>query len=181
MEGVESKSSAKTWEQDDTAGIIPQSLCQIFDELKTFADTEFSVRVSFLELYNEEIFDLLSPAHDTSKLRLFEDSTKKGSVIIQGLEEVQVKNKSEVHLLLEKGSAKRKTAETLMNANSSRSHTVFTVTVHVKEACMEGEEVIRVGKLNLVDLAGSENVARSGASGGRVVNFQSYKENVKTL
>ena len=56
----------------------------------------------------------------------------------QGLEEVQVHNKNEVYTILEKGSHKRKTAETLMNAHSSRSHTVFTVTVHLKESSMEG-------------------------------------------
>ena len=91
-------------------------------------------------MYNEEIFDLLStPVDDTTKLRLYEDAVKKGSVIIQGLEEVQVHTKSQVYTILEKGSDKRKTAETLMNANSSRSHTVFTVTVHIKEAMLEEE------------------------------------------
>ena len=68
------------------------------------------------------------------RLRLFEDSTRKGSVIVQGLEEALVQNKAEVYKILEKGSAKRKTAATLMNAHSSRSHTVFTVTVHIKES-----------------------------------------------
>ena len=55
-------------------------------------------QISFLELYNEELFDLLSPADDTNRLRLYEDSTRKGSVIIQGLEEVQVKGKLQ-HLI----------------------------------------------------------------------------------
>ena len=76
-------------------------------------------------------------------MRLFEDSTRKGSVIVQGLEEALVQNKAEVYKILEKGSAKRKTAATLMNAHSSRSHTVFTVTVHIKESNAEGEEVLR--------------------------------------
>ena len=58
---------------------------------------------------------------------------------VQGLEEVQVHSKKEVYQILEKGSIKRQTAETLMNAHSSRSHTVFTVTVHMKESSMEGE------------------------------------------
>ena len=58
---------------------------------------------------------------------------------IKGLEEVQVHTKEQVYSILERGSEKRKTAETLMNAHSSRSHTVFTVTVHVKEAMLEEE------------------------------------------
>ena len=100
------------------------------------------LRVSFLELYNEEIFDLLSATDDTTRLKLFEDPTRKGSVVVQGLEEALVENKAAVYKILEKGSAKRKTAATLMNAHSSRSHTVFTVTVHMKESSVEGEEVM---------------------------------------
>ena len=99
--------------------LISRAVCQLFDELRMIEDAEFSVRVSlvysvkrkksmniffvlcqisFLELYNEELFDLLSPADDTNRLRLYEDSTRKGSVIIQGLEEVQVKGKLQ-HLI----------------------------------------------------------------------------------
>ena len=138
-------------------------------------------RVSFLELYNEDIFDLLSAADDLNKLRLYEDSTRKGSVIIQGLEEVQVHSKREVYDILEKGSKKRQTAATLMNAHSSRSHTVFTVTVHMKESSMEGEEVLRIGKLNLVDLAGSENVGRSGAVDKRAREAGNINQSLLTL
>ena len=69
-------------------------------------------------------------------------------MIVQGLEEALVQNKAEVYKILEKGSAKRKTAATLMNAHSSRSHTVFTVTVHIKESNAEGEEVLRSVKVN---------------------------------
>ena len=69
---------------DPTAGIIPRALAQILDSLKEQSDNvEYSVKISFLELYNEEIFDLLSSVDDTSKLRLYEDAYKKGSVIIQ--------------------------------------------------------------------------------------------------
>ena len=68
---------------DPTAGIIPRALAQLFDELRMQQEAEFSVRVSFLELYNEDIFDLLSATDDLTKLRLYEDSARKGSVIIQ--------------------------------------------------------------------------------------------------
>ncbi len=60
-----------------------RALAQLFDELRMQQDAEFSVRVSYLELYNEEIFDLLSATEDTTRLQLYEDSTKKGSVIIK--------------------------------------------------------------------------------------------------
>ena len=74
-------------------------------------------------------------------LRLYEDGSKKGSVIIQGLEELQVHDKREVYNLLERGSIKRKTAETKMNANSSRSHTVFTVTVFINQQSIDGDDM----------------------------------------
>jgi hypothetical protein len=63
--------------------LLFRALAQLFDELRMQQDAEFSVRVSYLELYNEEIFDLLSATEDTTRLQLYEDSTKKGSVIIK--------------------------------------------------------------------------------------------------
>ena len=72
---------------------------------------------------------------------MYEDGAKKGSVIIQGLEEVQVHDKQEVYKILEKGSIKRKTAETNMNASSSRSHTVFTVTVFINQQSIDGDDM----------------------------------------
>lgn len=62
--------------------------------------------------------------------------------------------------VLDRGTAKRRTAETQLNKRSSRSHSVFTITIHMREATPEGEDVIKIGKLNLVDLAGSENISR---------------------
>jgi kinesin family protein 11 len=178
------------------AGVIPRAVKQIFDTLER-QNTEYSVKVTFLELYNEEITDLLAP-EEISKAT-FEDKQKKtlplmedgkGGVLVRGLEEEIVTNASEIFSLLERGSAKRRTAETLLNKQSrsislclvlnynattnfkcslplltfySRSHSLFSITIHIKEATPEGEELIKCGKLNLVDLAGSENISRSGA------------------
>jgi kinesin family protein 11 len=87
----------------------------------------------------------------------------KGGVLIRGLEEEIVCTANEIYKILDKGSAKRRTAETLLNKQSSRSHSIFSITIHIKECTPEGEEMIKCGKLNLVDLAGSENISRSGA------------------
>lgn len=73
-----------------------------------------------------------------------------GSVVVQGLEELTVNSKNEVYSILERGGLRRQTAATLMNAHSSRSHTVFSVTVHIKESTIDGEELLKIGKLNLV-------------------------------
>ncbi|GIX90330.1 hypothetical protein CDAR_506912 [Caerostris darwini] len=179
MEGERNNTNC-SWEDDPGAGIIPRSLHQLFEELNKEENVEFSVRVSFLELYNEELFDLLSST-EFAKLRLYEDTNRKGSVIIQGLEEIMVNNKDEVYTILEKGTSRRQTAATMLNATSSRSHTVFSVTVHIKENTVEGEELLKTGKLNLVDLAGSENVGRSGAIDKRAREAGNINQSLLTL
>ena len=73
-------------------------------------------------------------------------------MVIQGLEELSVSNKNEVYSILERGAARRQTAATLLNACSSRSHSVFAVTVHMKESSIDGEEMLKTGKLNLVGI-----------------------------
>ncbi|CAO2169991.1 unnamed protein product [Urochloa humidicola] len=169
------------------AGVIPRAVKQIFDTLER-QNTEYSVKVTFLELYNEEITDLLAP-EEISKVTL-EDRQKKtlplmedgkGGVLVRGLEEEIVTNASEIFSLLERGSAKRRTAETLLNKQSSRSHSLFSITIHIKEATPEGEELIKCGKLNLVDLAGSENISRSGAREGRAREAGEINKSLLTL
>ncbi|KAM8923926.1 kinesin-like protein KIF11 isoform 2-T2 [Pelodytes ibericus] len=181
MEGERSPDGEFTWEQDPLAGIIPRTLHQIFEKL-TENGTEFSVKVSLLEIYNEELFDLLSPAPDVGeRLQMFDDPRNKRGVIIKGLEEVTVHNKDEVYHILERGAAKRTTASTLMNAYSSRSHSVFSVTIHMKETTVDGEELVKIGKLNLVDLAGSENIGRSGAVDKRAREAGNINQSLLTL
>uniref|UniRef100_A0A453RRV7 Kinesin-like protein n=1 Tax=Aegilops tauschii subsp. strangulata TaxID=200361 RepID=A0A453RRV7_AEGTS len=169
------------------AGVIPRAVKQIFDTLER-QNTEYSVKVTFLELYNEEITDLLAP-EEISKVALEERQKKplplmedgKGGVLVRGLEEEIVTNCSEIFSLLERGSAKRRTAETLLNKQSSRSHSLFSITIHIKEATPEGEELIKCGKLNLVDLAGSENICRSGAREGRAREAGEINKSLLTL
>lgn len=123
------------------------------------------MRISYLELYNEELSDLLS-SNDITQIRIFEDPNKKGAIIVQGLEEIPVHSTADVYKLLAKGQEKRKMAPTLMNAQSSRSHTIFSILVHIKENGIDGEELMKIGKLNLVDLAGSENITKAGNEKG---------------
>ncbi|XP_006147700.1 kinesin-like protein KIF11 [Tupaia chinensis] len=181
MEGERSPNEVYTWEEDPLAGIIPRTLHQIFEKLSDNG-TEFSVKVSLLEIYNEELFDLLNPSSDVSeRLQMFDDPRNKRGVIIKGLEEITVHNKDEVYQILEKGAARRKTAATLMNAYSSRSHSVFSVTIHMKETTIDGEELVKIGKLNLVDLAGSENIGRSGAVDKRAREAGNINQSLLTL
>lgn len=108
-------------------------------------------------------------------------SLAKGFGEVQGLEEFIVKNSVDIFALLDRGSAKRRTAETQLNKQSSRSHSVFCITVHMREIAADGEEVIKIGKLYLVDLAGSENVSRSGAAGTMAKEAGSINKSLLTL
>lgn len=105
------------------AGVIPRAVRQIFDTLEG-QNADYSMKVTFLELYNEEITDLLAP-EDCS--RSFAESTKKpvslmedgkGCVLLRGLEEEAVYSANEIHNLLERGAVKRRTADTLLNKRS---------------------------------------------------------------
>ncbi|KAL5716614.1 hypothetical protein ACHQM5_009753 [Ranunculus cassubicifolius] len=168
------------------AGVIPRAVRQIFDTLEA-QKADYSIKVTFLELYNEEITDLLA-SEDCSRfvddkqkrpISLMEDG--KGGVIIRGLEEEVVYSANEIYNLLERGSSKRRTADTLLNKHSSRSHSVFSITIHVKEATIGDEDLIKCGKLNLVDLAGSENISRSGAREGRARDAGEINKSLLTL
>lgn len=162
-----------------TAGIIPRSLARIFQLLDQAGD-EYSVKCSFIELYNEELRDLLALQED-QKVKIFDDSTKKGGIIISGMEELAVNDATHGVKILQDGSRKREVAATKCNEVSSRSHSVFTITVHIKQTSTEGEDMLRVGKLNLVDLAGSENVGRSGAENKRAREAGMINQSLLTL
>ncbi|KAE9127203.1 Kinesin-like protein [Phytophthora fragariae] len=162
----------------EMAGIIPRSVRCIFDALEASGE-EFSVRVSFLQLYNEELKDLLDPDAD-KKLRLMEDA-KRGGVYCVNLLEVTATTAKHVYELVNSGVKNRITSETLMNENSSRSHSIFTIRIHSKEHNAAGEDLLRVGQLNLVDLAGSECVGRSGARNARAREAGTINQSLLTL
>ncbi|KPJ15498.1 Kinesin-like protein KLP2 [Papilio machaon] len=165
----ENTGNETTWQDDPLAGIIPRALSQLFDELR-LTNTEYTVRVSYLELYNEELFDLLSTSEDNSKLRIYEDVTRKGSNIVNGLEEITsmfyICAKFHQDLYSGYGDIFKQTSihpSKHSHLYYYRSHTVFTIVIHMKENSPEGEELVKIGKLNLVDLAGSENISKAGS------------------
>lgn len=182
MEGCLGLVSENPLELSHDAGIIPRTLSNLFERMER-EKVEYSVRVSFIEIYNEELKDLLGveAPEDSRKLRIFDEQGKKGSVIISGLEEASVTNIKDVIELLKRGSNKRRIASTNMNDKSSRSHSIFSITLHTKEATPDGEELVKVGKLNLVDLAGSENIGRSGAKNQRAVEAGMINQSLLTL
>lgn len=165
----------------DGAGIIPRVLHSLFSKIGD-EEQEVSVKCSFIELYNEELRDLLS-ADDNVKLKIYDDNSKKGqtTTLVQGMEESHIKNASKGIELVKTGSIKRQVAATKCNDLSSRSHTVFTITVYMKKTTDTGEEYVSAGKLNLVDLAGSENIQRSGAENKRAAEAGLINKSLLTL
>jgi kinesin family protein 11 len=148
----------------DLAGVIPRSVRNIFDSLEK-SNGEYIVKVSYLEVYNEDLKDLLVPS--SKELRLCEDP--KAGVTCLGLEEIVVKDAGHIFEILEGAVKNRTTAATQCNERSSRSHSIFTMKIHIKESTADGEDVVKIGKLNLVDLAGSECVGKSGVQNVQVL------------
>uniref|UniRef100_A0A8B9USW0 Kinesin-like protein n=1 Tax=Anas zonorhyncha TaxID=75864 RepID=A0A8B9USW0_9AVES len=124
----------------------------------------YLVRASYLEIYQEEIRDLL--AKDPGKKLELKESPETG-VYIKDLSSFVTKNVKEIEHVMNLGSQARAVGSTNMNEYSSRSHAIFLITIECSETGPDGEEHIRVGKLNLVDLAGSERQGKMGAHGER--------------
>jgi len=153
---------------DDEPGIIPLAVDHLFYAIDESPDREFLMQVSYLEIYNETILDLLcEPSkRKQSNLRIREKET--GNVFVEGLEEAVVSSPEEVINLMRMGEKNRHYGETNMNARSSRSHTIFRIIVESKLRSDNEDDdgsVIMVSHLNLVDLAGSEKAGQTGAKG----------------
>ncbi|ODV81211.1 kinesin-domain-containing protein [Suhomyces tanzawaensis NRRL Y-17324] len=177
------------------AGIIPRVLIELFHRLRR---DDYVVKCSFLELYNEELRDLLEDDTRASKLRIYENvsaqpnpkkpiSKSSKGIIIQNLNEEYISSCNDGLKLLSKGLNKRKTASTKLNDVSSRSHTIFTINLYRKKAQegtnagSGGDELFKVSKMNLVDLAGSENINRSGAVNQRAKEAGLINQSLLTL
>ncbi|KAL8900219.1 MAG: hypothetical protein Q9207_005799 [Kuettlingeria erythrocarpa] len=163
------------------AGVIPRVLQALFTRIEA-DESESSVKCSFIELYNEELRDLVA-VDDTTKLKIYEDGQRKGhaATVVQGMEESYIKSAGAGIKLLQDGSHKRQVAATKCNDLSSRGHTVFTITVYTKRTAENGEDYVSAGKLNLVDLAGSENIQRSGAENKRAAEAGLINKSLLTL
>ncbi|KAI3892113.1 hypothetical protein MKW92_039064 [Papaver armeniacum] len=152
-------------------GLAPRVFEQLFsrmsEEEAKHADKQvkYRCRCSFLEIYNEQITDLLDPSQRNLMIR--EDV--KAGVYVENLTEHGVCTMNDVRLLLIKGLANRRTGATNMNAESSRSHCLFTCTVESRyKGISEGLSSCKTSRINLVDLAGSEKQKLTGAAGERL-------------
>lgn len=147
-------------------GLIPRTLSMIFNDFRNRTDMQYKVYISYLELYNEQGYDLLDQTHDSKslddlpKVSMLED--EHGNFHLRNLSLNPANNEEEALNLLFMGDTNRAIAETPMNMASSRSHCIFTISL---EGRVAGSDKVRRSKLHLVDLAGSERVSKTNSTG----------------
>ncbi|XP_056451420.1 kinesin family member 4 isoform X3 [Gadus chalcogrammus] len=150
-------------EDQPCVGVIPRVIQRIFQE-KDKGSCDFTLTVSYLEIYNEDILDLLCPSKDKPAISIREDP--KEGIKIVGLTERVVRSAQEMVACLELGNSSRTVGSTAMNAESSRSHAIFTITLEQRRSKDKSDSM--VSKLHLVDLAGSERQKKTKAEGDRL-------------
>lgn len=163
-------------------GVIPLAVHDLFHIIQQDGDREFLLRMSYMEIYNEDINDLLAPEH--RKLQIHE-STERG-IYVAGLREEIVASPQQVLDLMQFGESHRHIGETNMNLYSSRSHTIFRMIIESRDRTGDEDssnscDAVRVSVLNLVDLAGSERAAKTGAEGVRLKEGSHINKSLMTL
>lgn len=169
--------------EGEHAGIIPRVLARLFSAL----DGDYMVKLSCVELYKEELHDLLNDELELmplkSKLRLVNE-TGPGQIsttVIHNLAQVHIDSSEMGFNILKKCLTKRKTSTTKLNDLSSRSHTIFTINLYREVKNTSGSSEYRLSKMNLVDLAGSEDINKSGAVNERAREAGSINQSLLTL
>ncbi|XP_038056544.1 kinesin-II 85 kDa subunit-like [Patiria miniata] len=171
MEGVRT--------QPELRGIIPNSFAHIFGQIAKAGDSvRFLVRVSYLEIYNEEVKDLLGK--DLSA-RLEVKERPDIGVYVKDLSAFVVNNADDMDRITTLGNSHRSVGATNMNEHSSRSHAIFSITVERSDVGPDKEQHVRAGKLHMVDLAGSERQSKTGATGQRLKEATKINLSLSTL
>jgi kinesin family protein 5 len=162
-------------DDEEQRGIIPRIVEQMFASiLRSPGNIEYTVRVSYMEIYMEKIRDLLVPQNDN--LPVHEEKSR--GVYVKGLLEIYVSSVQEVYEVMRRGGAARATAATNMNQESSRSHSIFVITITQKNVETGSA---KSGQLFLVDLAGSEKVGKTGASGQTLEEAKKINKSLSAL
>ena len=163
-------------------GIIPRSVSQLFQEIGTQFDKAVTIRVSYVEIYNELMFDLLSPTptHDQSGTEISIQDDPRGGILVKGLSKHICATEEDALNMLFEGETNCTIAEHSLNKNSSRSHTIFTIYIESKSR-VESSEKIVFSKLNLVDLAGNERTKKTGSAGVTLKEAQYINKSLSFL
>ncbi|KAM4522098.1 kinesin-like protein KIF3C [Odontesthes bonariensis] len=156
------------WRDPEKRGVIPNAFDHVFTHIsRSQSDKQYLVRASYLEIYLEEVRDLLDPNHGNARGLELRESPETG-VYVQDLTSCVCKSIKEIEEVMNVGNQARAVGATDMNEHSSRSHALFLITVECSQPGPDGRKHIRVGRLNLVDLAGSERQTKTGVQGERL-------------
>uniref|UniRef100_A0A8C6LQP3 Kinesin family member 13B n=1 Tax=Nothobranchius furzeri TaxID=105023 RepID=A0A8C6LQP3_NOTFU len=163
-------------------GLIPRLCSSLFTRTAVEArEAEtFTVEVSFMEIYNEKVRDLLDPKGSRQALRVREHNVL--GPYVDGLSRLAVTSYKDIESLMSEGNKSRTVAATNMNEESSRSHAVFNIILtHTLRDLKSGTSGEKVSKLSLVDLAGSERAAKTGAAGDQLKEGSNINKSLSTL
>uniref|UniRef100_H2MNQ5 Kinesin-like protein n=1 Tax=Oryzias latipes TaxID=8090 RepID=H2MNQ5_ORYLA len=163
-------------------GLIPRLCSSLFSRtVKEAREGEtFTVEVSYMEIYNEKVRDLLDPKGNRQTLKVREHSVL--GPYVDGLSRLAVTSYKDIESLMSEGNKSRTVAATNMNEESSRSHAVFIIILtHTLMDLRSGTSGEKVSKLSLVDLAGSERAAKTGAAGERLKEGSNINKSLSTL
>ena len=154
--------------REDEKGITPRTVDEVFRRIEEQPDWSFILRATYVEIYNEEIYDLFAADEGTKFARKKSQSItlreeKDGSILLCGVREEKIDDKEQLYLLLEQGSQRRSVGSTMMNDESSRSHAIFTLILE-KSAIGDAKDFVS-SRFSFVDLAGSERLGRTEAVG----------------
>ncbi|KAJ7219319.1 kinesin heavy chain, partial [Mycena pura] len=162
-------------DSDELKGIIPRITEQIFQSIvESDAHLEYLVKVSYMEIYLEKIRDLLAPQNDN--LQVHEEKNK--GVYVKNLSDYYVSSAREVYEIMRTGGNARMVSSTNMNAESSRSHSIFLISINQRNTETGAQ---KTGNLYLVDLAGSEKVGKTGASGQTLEEAKKINKSLSAL
>ena len=167
----------------DQPGLIPRTCEDLFQRIETSQspDVSYNVRVSYFEVYNEHVRDLLVPRTDPPHYLRIRESPSEGPYI-KDLTEVTARNYTELMKFMRKGDVSRTTASTKMNDTSSRSHAVFTITLkQIHHDLSTDETTERTARIRLVDLAGSERAKSTEATGQRLREGSNINKSLTSL
>ncbi|XP_037547083.1 kinesin-like protein KIF13B [Nematolebias whitei] len=166
----------------DQPGLIPRLCSALFERTKEEQREEesFTVEVSYMEIYNEKVRDLLDPKGGRQTLRVREHKVL--GPYVDGLSRLAVASYKDIESLMSEGNKSRTVAATNMNEESSRSHAVFNIILtHTLKDLQSGTSGEKVSRLSLVDLAGSERAAKTGAAGERLKEGSNINKSLTTL
>ncbi|XP_008281655.1 kinesin-like protein KIF13B isoform X1 [Stegastes partitus] len=166
----------------DQPGLIPRLCSALFERTQKEQREEesFTVEVSYMEIYNEKVRDLLDPKGGRQTLRVREHKVL--GPYVDGLSRLAVASYKDIESLMSEGNKSRTVAATNMNEESSRSHAVFNIILtHTLKDLQSGTSGEKVSRLSLVDLAGSERAAKTGAAGERLKEGSNINKSLTTL